>query len=93
MLRGKKMRVTTFRDLTEQRRAEQDIRETNYWLRESQRNSHIGSYVYDIANDHWKSSEELNAIFGIPSDYDKSFHRLEQFNTSGAPSGSNGSFI
>ena len=68
---GKEMRVTTFRDLTEQKRAEQEMRETDFWLRESQRNSHIGSYNYDIAHDVWKSSEELDTIFGIPKDYDK----------------------
>lgn len=72
MLQGKKMRVTTIRDLTEQKRAEKELRETNYWLKASQRNSHIGSYNYDIINDNWKSSEELDSIFGITDTFDKS---------------------
>jgi PAS domain S-box len=69
---GKPMRVTTIRDLTGQKEAEQELRDTNFWLKESQRNSHIGSYNYDIVNDHWISSEELNVIFGITDNYEKS---------------------
>lgn len=69
---GKQMRVTTIRDLTGQKKAEQELRDTNFWLKESQRNSHIGSYNYNIVNDQWKSSEELDAIFGITDNYDKS---------------------
>jgi PAS domain S-box-containing protein len=72
-LKGKKVRITTIRDLTEQKRAEQELRQTDLWLRDSQKSSHIGSYNYDIIADYWQSSEELDVIFGIPHDYDKSF--------------------
>lgn len=71
-LRGRNMRITTIRDLTEQKRTEQEMRETDLWLRDSQRNSHIGSYNFFIPTGVWKSSEEMDVIFGIPHNYDKS---------------------
>jgi PAS domain S-box-containing protein len=44
------------------------------WLRECQRISHIGSYVFDIKGNSWTSSETLDEIFGIGPDYP---HTLE----------------
>ena len=57
------------RDITVQHSLEDSLRESEFWLRESQRVSHIGSYVMDITADRWHSSAELDAIFGIGPDF------------------------
>jgi PAS domain S-box-containing protein len=59
------------RDITSRKMAEEEMQKSDLWLRESQKNSHIGSYNFNIAEGKWKSSAELDAIFGITSDYDK----------------------
>jgi PAS domain S-box-containing protein len=59
-------------DLTERRRAEAALRESEFWLRESQRASHLGSYVLDVASGSWTSTEVLDEIFGIGPTYPRS---------------------
>lgn len=59
------------RDITSRKMADEEMQKTDLWLRESQKNSHIGSYNFNISEGKWKSSAELDAIFGIPSDYEK----------------------
>jgi len=61
--------VVTFSDITARKRIESALRESEYWLRESQRVSRIGSYVMDVDRDTWVSSETLDEIFGIGPDY------------------------
>ena len=61
--------VLTCRDITDHERAEDALREREYWLRESQRVSRIGSYVLDIRSGLWTSSETLDEIFGIGPEY------------------------
>jgi two-component system, sensor histidine kinase and response regulator len=56
-------------DLTERRRAEAALRESEFWLRESQRVSQLGSYVLDVASGLWKSTEVLDEVFGIGPDF------------------------
>ena len=56
-------------DLTERRRAEAALRESEFWLRESQRVSQLGSYVLDVASGLWTSTEVLDEIFGIGPAY------------------------
>ncbi len=56
-------------DITERERAAEALRNSEYWLRESQRASRIGSYVLDIQSGLWTSSETLDEIFGIGTDY------------------------
>ncbi len=41
-------------------------------LNEAQRVAGLGSYVLDVAGRHWRSSEVLDAIFGIDRDFDRS---------------------
>jgi two-component system, cell cycle sensor histidine kinase and response regulator CckA len=53
------------RDITARRKAEAALRESERLLRESQHIAQIGSYVYDIPNDSWSSSEALDEIFGV----------------------------
>lgn len=59
------------RDITLRKMAEEEMQKTDLWLRESQKNSHIGSYNFNIAEGKWKSSAELDAIFGITNSYNK----------------------
>ncbi len=59
-------------DVTERKRSEEAVKESEFWLRESQRVAHLGSYVLDIRTGAWISSDSLDVIFGIGKDYDKS---------------------
>lgn len=56
------------RNITERKRSEEALRQSEYWLRESQRVARIGSYDFDIVGDVWKSSTVLDEIFGIGPD-------------------------
>ena len=56
-------------DVTQRKQAEEALRESAYWLRESQRASRIGTYVLDMRAGLWTSSETLDEIFGIEADY------------------------
>jgi len=58
-------------DVTDRRRAEDSLRESERWLRMSQEIARIGHYLFDVQANHWTSSTTLNAIFGI----DESFPR------------------
>ncbi len=58
-------------DITDQKISENLLREREYWLSESQKVGKIGSYVFDIRNLAWTSSEVLDEIFGIDGDYEK----------------------
>lgn len=62
---GKDVLIATARDMTESKKAEQALRESEHLLNESQRVSRIGSYKLDITNGLWESSLELKNIFGI----------------------------
>jgi PAS domain S-box-containing protein len=52
-------------DVTDRKRADDSLRESERWLRLSQEIARIGHYLFDVQADHWTSSETLNAIFGI----------------------------
>jgi PAS domain S-box-containing protein len=65
-------------DITDQRMAENMLREREFWLTESQRVGKVGTYVLDIPTLTWTSSEVLDDIFGI----DETFSRtLQGWNT------------
>ncbi|MGE5400952.1 MAG: PAS domain S-box protein, partial [Ignavibacteriales bacterium] len=59
------------RDITERKQAEESIRESDIFIKQSQRAANIGSYKLDIASGWWKSSEVLDQIFGITETYEK----------------------
>ena len=59
-------------DITERKKIENAVKEREFWIRESQRVAHIGSYVLDISSGRWTSSETLDAVFGIGKDYERS---------------------
>ncbi|HET6272935.1 MAG TPA: PAS domain S-box protein, partial [Bacteroidota bacterium] len=59
-------------DITERKRADEELRAREFWLRESQRVGRVGSYDLDIRREQWTSSEILDEIFGIERDAEKS---------------------
>ncbi|MBW4056693.1 MAG: PAS domain-containing protein [Proteobacteria bacterium] len=64
--------ICATRDITEHRKTEEDLRKSEYFFKESQRAATIGSYHADFIAGKWESSEVLDAIFGIDSDYNRS---------------------
>ncbi len=61
--------VLVFRDQTEERRAENALKESEFFFRESQRAASVGSYKYDLVTGFWDSSEVLDQIFGIGKEH------------------------
>ncbi len=57
------------RDITFRKEAERRLRESEFFIRESQMAAFIGSYKYDFQKDVWESSEVLDQIFGIDHGY------------------------
>lgn len=60
------------RDITESKLAEQALRNSEESLRESQTIAGLGSYVFNIQNDSWESSNILDQILGIDENYERS---------------------
>lgn len=58
-------------DISERKKAEEELRENEYYLRKSQEIAHIGSYHFKIDDDYWTCSDELNRIFGLDPDLHK----------------------
>jgi len=58
-------------DITEQKLAEEQLKESETFLRESQQAGMIGSYNFEIRNGIWTSNEVLDDIFGINAEYDR----------------------
>ena len=56
-------------DISERKRSEDALRDSEFWIRESQRVGRIGSYVTDFVTGSWRSSEVLDEIFGIDDKY------------------------
>ncbi|HET6556400.1 MAG TPA: PAS domain S-box protein, partial [Prolixibacteraceae bacterium] len=60
------------RNVSERKRTEEAIRESEFFFKQSQKAALIGSYKIDVTTGLWKSSEVLNQIFGISGDREKS---------------------
>jgi PAS domain S-box-containing protein len=58
-------------DHTEQRKANDLLRESEYSLLETQRIARIGWYVTDLVSGQWNSSPALDDIVGVPPGYEK----------------------
>ena len=61
--------VQVAQDITESKRAEQTLRESEFFFKESQNAGFIGSYKMDFTVGLWESSEVLDQIFGIDKGY------------------------
>lgn len=59
-------------DLKVCKQAEDALRESEFFFKESQRAAFIGSYKFNLLSDFWTSSEILEQIFGIDKDYSRS---------------------
>lgn len=66
--------ATIFEDITEQKRFERKIKESENFLRETQKIACLGTYSLNITSGAWESSEELDVVFGIGPDFDKSIN-------------------
>ena len=56
----------------ELKKAEEELAEKEFFLKESQRAGNIGFYKINFVTGHWQSSETLDSIFGIDKNYDRS---------------------
>ena len=59
------------RDITDRKIAEESLRLSENFLKETQRIAELGSYALDIKTGTWTSSEIMDSIFGIEPDYDR----------------------
>jgi len=60
-------------DITDRKSVEEKLRESEQYLIQSQSIAQLGTYTFDIVNNKWISSDIMDSIFGIGTDYDKSF--------------------
>jgi PAS domain S-box-containing protein len=58
-------------DITERKRVENALRESEFFLNKSQQVARIGSYKFEATTGTWICSQSLNEIFGIGPDYPK----------------------
>lgn len=66
--------IAIARDITQRRLAEEELKQKELFLRKSQEVARMGSYDYNIKTGTWTSSVVLDHLFGIDSDYPKTFH-------------------
>ncbi len=67
------------RDITERKRAEEELRHSEYELAEAQRIGHIGSWSFDVAQGELRWSDEMYRIFGFaPQEFAVAYKRFLQ---------------
>ncbi len=59
------------KDITERKEVEQELKNSEILLKESQKVANLGTYVLDIPSGIWESSKILENIFGINKKYKK----------------------
>lgn len=60
------------RNITHRKQAEEALKESDRFLKETQIIAQLGTYTLDITSGRWASSDILDRLFGIDADYDKS---------------------
>jgi PAS domain S-box-containing protein len=65
----------TVQDITDRKRAEEALRQTQLYLREGQRLAHMGSWAFNDSGHYW--AEELYRIFGLNPE--NGAHTIEQY--------------
>jgi PAS domain-containing protein len=63
--------IVIIQDFTESKLAEEELKNSEFLLKESQTIANIGSYDLDPSSGVWRSSSVLNNIFGIDEKYKK----------------------
>ena len=63
--------ATIIADITERKHIDEALRESEYFLQESQRASRTGAYNFDIMHGTWSSTPVMDDIFGIGPNYEK----------------------
>jgi len=58
-------------NITERKRADTALRESEESLKEAQRIAGLGSYALDIRSGRWTSSEVMDEIFGIDAEFER----------------------
>jgi two-component system, cell cycle sensor histidine kinase and response regulator CckA len=61
--------IGAMQDLTQRKRAEADLRESEYRLKNAERLAHVGHWQWDIRSNTVSGSEEMYRIFGKPPEY------------------------
>ena len=69
---GGKFYTGFIRDISFRKKAEEELEEKEFFLRESQKAGKVGSYKTDFVSGFWQSSESLDIIFGIDKSYNRS---------------------
>ena len=59
-------------DITERKQLEENLQNSEIFLKEAQIIANLGTYSMEVTSGKWISSEVLDKIFGIESNYDKS---------------------
>jgi PAS domain S-box-containing protein len=65
------LKITT--DITGQKKTREDLYRNQELLMEARQLANLGTYVFDMVNDSWTSSEILDSIFGIGPDYERTY--------------------
>jgi PAS domain S-box-containing protein len=60
-------------DITERKKMEEALRESEMFLKQTQQIATLGTYNLNISTGHWQSSEVLDSILGIDANYDKTY--------------------
>ena len=68
----RRLNLSIVRDISERKRAEESLRESEAYLTEAQRLSHTGSWALDVASNRYLyTSEEFDRLFGLDPDGEK----------------------
>jgi len=68
-LHGERMVIAAIADITERVANQKQLMENEVMLRKAQEMAGFGSYMTDLQTGKWESSPQLDAIFGLTSDY------------------------